>query len=266
MRLKISHTTEYSYDVPVSYALQRLRLFPKSGPSQKVIEWKMAIEGGREEVRYDDSFGNDTRLLSAEGSANTIKVLVEGIVETREHNGISGPHRGLAPLWLFQRTSPKCEPGEGIKKLAAEHPLEEEGDVTRLHRLMKTISERVAYVTQATDTMTTAEEALERGEGVCQDHSHVFIASARLMGYPSRYVSGYLRMDGVDEQTASHAWAEAYVDGLGWVGFDCSNGISPDERYVRIATGRDYRDAMPIFGIRHGQSKEELAVHITVEQ
>ncbi|KFB10165.1 transglutaminase family protein [Nitratireductor basaltis] len=266
MRLKISHTTEYSYDLPVSYALQRLRLFPRSGPTQKVVEWKMSIDGGREEVRYDDSYGNDTRLLSAEGSTNTISVSVSGVVETRESNGISGPHRGLAPLWLFQRTSAQCEAGESIRRLAEEHPAHDEGDAVRLHGLMKAIGERVSYVTHATDVMTTAEEALQRGEGVCQDHSHIFIAAARLMGYPARYVSGYLRMDGVDEQTASHAWAEAHVDGLGWVGFDCSNGISPDERYVRIAIGRDYREAKPIAGIRHGYSEEALAVHITVEQ
>lgn len=266
MRLKISHTTEYSYDTPVSYALQRLRLFPKTGDSQKVLDWNISIEGGREEVRYDDSFGNDTRLLSAEGSAHTIKVVVEGEVETTGSNGISGPHRGLAPLWLFQRSSMLCEPGEGISSLAEQHPAHEDGDVARLHGLMQDVGARVAYVTAVTDSMTTAEEALHRGEGVCQDHSHIFIAAARKMGYPARYVSGYLRMDGVEEQAASHAWAEAHVDGLGWVGFDCSNGISPDERYVRIATGRDYRDAMPISGIRHGQSKEELAVHITVEQ
>ncbi len=266
MRLKISHTTEYTYDVPVAYALQRLRLFPKSGQSQKVLQWNLEIEGAEQELRFDDSYGNDTRLLSAHSDATMMRVTVRGLVETRETNGISGKHTGWAPLWLFQRTSAMCEPGEAVRKLAEGHPVHAEGDVNRLHGLMADIRERVAYVTGATDAVTTAEEALARGEGVCQDHSHIFLAAARLMGYPARYVSGYLKMDGVEEQTASHAWAEAHVEGLGWVGFDCSNGISPDERYVRIATGRDYRDAMPISGIRHGQSKEELAVHITVEQ
>lgn len=86
------------------------------------------------------------------------------------------------------------------------------------------------------------------------------------MGFPGRYVSGYLRIDDVVEQVASHAWAEVHVEGLGWVAFDCSNGISADARYVRIATGRDYRDAMPVIGIRLGQAQEQLAVQIRVEQ
>ena len=88
------------------------------------------------------------------------------------------------------------------------------------------------------------------------------------MGFPARYVSGYLMMDTSVEQAASHAWAEAHVPGLGWVAFDPANGISPDERYVRVATGRDYRDASPVSGILLGQAQEQekLAVTVTVEQ
>ena len=88
----------------------------------------------------------------------------------------------------------------------------------------------------------------------------------RSLGFPARYVSGYLRLDDTIDQVATHAWAEAHLSGLGWVGFDISNGIAPDGRYVRLATGRDYRDAMPVSGIRLGQAQERLEVHITVEQ
>ena len=101
---------------------------------------------------------------------------------------------------------------------------------------------------------------------MCQDHAHVFIAAARLMGYPARYVSGYLMMNDRVHQDASHAWAEAYVDMLGWVGFDVSNGISPDPRYVRVATGRDYREAAPISGLRFGAGGEAMSIDIQVQQ
>ena len=138
-------------------------------------------------------------------------------------------------------------------------------DISRLHQLMAAIRERVAYRTGATDADTNAEEAVERGEGVCQDHAHIFISAARELGFPARYVSGYLKM-AESEQAASHAWAEAHVSQLGWVAFDVANGISPDEAYVRVATGRDYRDAMPVSGIRVGSGDEHLAVSITVEQ
>lgn len=264
MRLKISHRTEYAYDAPLSYALQRLRVFPKSDTAQNVVEWSLAIEGAREEVRYDDCYGNDTRLLSIEGAPQTITVTASGTVETVDTAGVSGRHAGLAPLWLFERDTALSAAGEKVTALVTE--IGEGSDLDRLHQLMLLIRGRVAYETGTTDATTTGEEALCAGRGVCQDHSHIFLGAARKLGYPARYVSGYLRMDGVDEQTASHAWAEAHVAEIGWVGFDCSNGISPDERYVRIATGRDYRDAMPVMGIRLGQAQEQLAVHIRVEQ
>jgi transglutaminase-like putative cysteine protease len=131
---------------------------------------------------------------------------------------------------------------------------------------MAAIHGRVAYTIGATDSTTVAEDALLQGSGVCQDHSHIFIAVSRLLGFPARYVSGYLMMNDRLDQVATHAWAEAHVDNLGWVAFDVANGISADERYVRVATGRDYRDAMPVAGIRLGKAQEQLAVHITVEQ
>lgn len=264
MRLKVSHRTEYNYDEPIRYGLQRVRLWPVSGPAQTVLTWTLRIEGAREEVRFLDQFGNDTRLLSIDGEPHTISIVAEGEVETNETAGISGPHRGFAPLWLFEHQTPLTAPGAAIRDLAA--AIGEGGELERLHALMATIQQRVAYVTGTTDSRTTAEEALEKGTGVCQDHAHVFAASARLLGFPARYVSGYLMMNDTIEQVASHAWAEAYVSGLGWVGFDAANGVSPDGRYVRVAVGRDYREAMPISGILIGNAQERLAVHITVEQ
>ncbi len=264
MRLKITHRTEYNYDAPVPYALQRLRLMPASGPTQKVHAWTLTVEGAREEVRFKDHFDNDTRLVSVEGEPHRIVVEVAGEVETRDTAGVYGMHYGFAPLWLFCRETRLTGAGEGIGRLVAS--IGEGADVERLHRLMALIGERVRYEIGATTTETTAEDALALGAGVCQDHSQIFIAAARAMGFPARYVSGYLMMDAAVEQTASHAWAEAHVPTLGWVGFDVSNGISPDARYVRIAIGRDYQDAMPISGIRLGQAEERLAVQITVEQ
>jgi transglutaminase-like putative cysteine protease len=135
-----------------------------------------------------------------------------------------------------------------------------------LHNLSAAIRERVAYDTGHTQVDTTAEEAVVACHGVCQDHAQIFIAGARALEVPARYVSGYLMMDDRIEQEATHAWAEAWVQGLGWVGFDVSNGISPDPRYVRVATGRDYRDAAPVTGISFGALAQELSVELAVEQ
>ena len=113
---------------------------------------------------------------------------------------------------------------------------------------------------------TSAESAMEIGAGVCQDHTHAFIAVARLLGFSARYVSGYLSSGDGQISEATHAWAEVYVGNLGWVGFDVSNGISPDERYIKIATGFDYLDVVPISGIRIGDGKEQISTEIKFSQ
>ena len=264
MRLKISHRTQYVYDAPAPYALQRVRLFPPDIRGQSVLHWSIEVEGAKQELRFSDHFGNDTRLLSIEGDTHEMVVTAEGEVETQDLTGILGPHRGFAPLWIFTPQTDRTMPGDTIRELAAS--IGDGSELARLHALMAAIGERVIYQVGATDVGTAAEEALQKGSGVCQDHAHIFLSAARLMGMPARYISGYLLLDGTTEQAASHAWAEAHIDGLGWVGFDPANGISPDDRYVRLATGRDYRDAMPVSGIRTGMSNERLAVNITVEQ
>ncbi len=264
MRLKITHRTEYSYDQPISYALQRLRLVPLSGPTQTVTDWTLAVEGAKEEVSYIDHFGNDTRLVSVSGAPHQVAITASGEVETQDKAGVFGPGKGFAPLWLYLPPTPLTAPGAGIAALAAQVP---DGDrLERMHALMALIAARIKWEPGSTATTTTAEEALAQGRGVCQDHAHVFAATARSLGIPARYVSGYLSMEGTKDQVASHAWAEAHVDGLGWVGFDCTNDVCPDGRYVRVACGRDYREAAPVSGIVLGQANERLAVSITVEQ
>ena len=264
MRLKISHRTEYRYDTPVPYALQRLRLVPRGGSTQTVHNWSLTVEGASEEVRFIDHFENDTRLVSIMGEATAIRIDAGGEVDTFDTAGIYGEHKGFAPLWLFQHQTALTAPGERLRELAAS--MGERKELDLLHRLANDIGARVVYTVGATHAGTTAEEALEQGSGVCQDHAHVFVSVARLLGFPARYVSGYLMMNDTVDQAASHAWAEAHVKGLGWVAFDVANGISPDERYVRMAVGRDYRDAMPVSGIRLGRAEEQLAVSVTVEQ
>jgi transglutaminase-like putative cysteine protease len=263
MRLKITHRFEYQSDPTAPYALQRLRLVPTSSALQKVRVWTLAIEGAREEVRFSDHFGNDTRLISIEGGPHAVSIEAAGEVETVNRSGVAGFHRGFAPLWLFQRETALTVAGAGIEALAKGV---KGADIGRLHDLMATVHERVSAVPGAGPAVASAEDVLAKGSGVPADQAHIFIATARLLGYPARYVSGYCLFDGDGEQAASHAWAEAHVEGLGWVGFDVANKICPEENYVRVATGRDQRDAQAISGILAGQGAEQLAVRISVEQ
>lgn len=266
MRLAIRHSTHYRFSEPVAHGLQRLRLTPKETQGQRIIEWTMDYAGVREELFYDDQNFNHVTLVSVEDGAREVTITCRGIVETEDKAGIIGHHAGHLPLWSFLGETALTRPGPRVKQLLAELAREEREILPALHALSALIRERIAYETGKTHVETTAEEALAAGHGVCQDHAHVFIAAARVLGVPARYVSGYLSMDDRVEQDATHAWAEAWVEGLGWVGFDVSNGISPDPRYVRVATGRDYRDAAPVTGISFGSVAEDLSVNLAVEQ
>ncbi len=169
------------------------------------------------------------------------------------------------PLWFYLRPTELTEPGDRVRAVSAE-VADEPDPVTRLHALSARITDQVPYRLGGTEPSTPAEEALAASHGVCQDHAQIFVAAARLFGVPARYVSGYLLVDDGESATAGHAWAEAHVDGLGWVGFDVSNGISPDERYVRVAVGRDYREAAPLVGTRYGSGGESLEVRLDVAE
>lgn len=266
MRLAIRHTTHYHFGQPVSQGLQRLRLTPKKTQGQAVVDWQMHFTGGRRELEYDDQNINRVTLISLEPDTSELIITCEGTIETTDHSGILGSHSGHMPLWAFCSQTELTRPGPRMKALLANLPKKAEGALEMLHALSAEILECVTYEAGHTTPDTTAEEAVTAGRGVCQDHAHIFIGLARALEVPARYVSGYLMLDDRVEQDASHAWAEAHVAGLGWVGFDISNGISPDERYVRVATGRDYREAAPMTGINFGSAEQVLHVELAVEQ
>lgn len=266
MRLAVSHTTRYQFSAPVEHALQRIRLTPKQTQGQTILHWNTAFENAHIELEYDDQHFNHVMLVAAEPGAREMVVRCEGEVETTDSAGIIGRHSGHLPLWSFLAQTPLTKPGTKVRALARECQAAGSDPLMRLHELSRLVADRVEYRTGTTGVETTGEEAAAAGQGVCQDHSHIFIGAARLMEIPARYVSGYLMMNDRIDQEATHAWAEAHIDGLGWVGFDVSNRISPDPRYIRVATGRDYRDAAPITGIRYGAKHEELHVAIAVEQ
>ena len=266
MRLSIRHTTRYRFTDPVAHGLQRLRLTPKETQGQRITRWSMDYEGAHEQFSYDDQNHNHVTLVAVDEGAREVVVSCTGQVQTEDKAGVLGRHSGHLPLWSFLCRTRLTEPGPRIKQLIASVERSEGGMVATLHNLSAAIREKVDYQTGATNVDTTAEEAVAAGRGVCQDHAHIFIAAARSLDIPARYVSGYLMMNDRIDQEATHAWAEAYVQNLGWVGFDISNQISPDPRYVRLATGRDYRDAAPITGISFGAVTEDLTVELAVEQ
>ena len=266
MILNVSHKTEYHFAEPPNYGLQQVRLTPQSHAGQNVLSWNLTFDGGYIECSFTDNNQNIVHLVSMNDGASHLTLIAEGQLEMRDVGGMMGAHTGYAPLWLFRRTTPLTAPGGGIAKLIKSVSDSGVTDIEKLHELSRLIGDEVKYEIGTSDTMTTAEEAIKAKSGVCQDHSHVFIAAARELGFPARYVSGYLMMTDRVDQNATHAWAEAHVPDLGWVGFDVSNQISPDARYVRVATGLDYEDASPISGITLGGHKNSITVDVQVQQ
>ncbi|QDC08062.1 transglutaminase family protein [Oceanicola sp. D3] len=264
MRLKISHETRYSFSEPVRYGLQQMRKSPKSYRNQSVLSWETSVIGGEKQLQYEDQHRNTVELISITPGETELLLRSEGEVEVADNNGVIGQHEGMTPLWLFDRQTPQTKPGPKVRELA--RSLGDREGLDQLHALMEAVGKAVEYQAGSSEPDWTAEKALEIGKGVCADQAHVFISAARHLGYPARYVSGYLMLDDTVSQTAMHGWAEVHVDALGWVGFDASNDQSPDTRYVRVATGLDYAGAAPVTGTRTGGEEESLSVAIEVAQ
>lgn len=266
MRLSVDHHTSYHYDSPLDYALQQLRLTPKARPGQIIHDWSITIEGGQKQLHYTDHNANQVDLISVDPGSHRVGIHCRGEVEVLDSHGVVGTHSGFMPLWTFLRPTALTRPGKAIRSLVAQLGRDHEIDITRAHDLSALITDRLPYATGQTGAETTGEQAMAAAGGVCQDHAHIFISAMRLLGHPARYVSGYLLMNDREQQDATHAWAEAHFDHIGWVGFDVSNGYSPDERYIRVATGLDYLDAAPARGMRYGAAQENLVVQLQVQQ
>ncbi len=267
MRLSVNHTTVYRYSQPTRRITQLLRVTPASFVGQTVLSWRIDVDCDARLREGRDGYGNFTHMLYVEEPVQMLSISVGGRVLTEDNAAIV---RGLPldlPNQVFMRETPLTKTGSGLEEMAAS--LRESGGTTleKLHALNTEIHSGMRFETCATGVGTEAEQAFRAGHGVCQDFAHIFIGVARKAGIPARYVSGHLfRRDGAHQQPAAHAWAEAWVEDLGWVSFDPANGLSPDDAYVRIACGLDYRHAAPVVGARSGGGTEELEVEVAVHQ
>lgn len=269
MRLSVSHRTIYRYDRPARFVAQSHRMTPASNQGQQVVSWSISADGAAFGARCVDGAGDALVTMTHGGPVEEIAILVEGIVETRDTAGVlRGQAEIISPL-VYLRPTPATAVTRPIEDLTT-RALQGHRDappLDRAHVLSGAVADAIEYLPGATHTHTSAAEALEIGQGVCQDHAHALIAFARANGLPARYVTGYLFAGpGGGGHEASHAWAEVFVDGLGWVGFDPANRCCPDERYIRVGSGRDARDAAPIRGVSGGMAEERMDVEVVVAQ
>ena len=268
MRIRVSHATTYTYDTPPAGVTQLLRKTPRNHDSQYVLNWRLDLSQDCLLHQHEDAFGNITHSFTADGGFTELTVAVEGEVDTQDSGGVVTGTLERFPPGMFLRETSLTEPDAAITEFAETARAAANGDtLAQMHGLLRALHEEVTFDIDPTHTATTAAEAFKLRRGVCQDLAHVFIAAARQLGVPARYVGGHFyRSDGIVDQDAGHAWAEAYVENVGWVGFDPTHGMCVTEAYVRVAVGLDYLGAAPVRGTRFGGGSETLKVAVHVDQ
>lgn len=267
MRLRISHSTTYRYEPRAASIIQLLRLAPHDHEGQYIVDWQIGVSSDARLHLQHDAFGNLVHILT-QGSTSEITIHVDGLVDTTDTQGVVRGTVERFPPALFLRPTDLTADDAAISALAADLRAQFDADhLGSLHALMARLKREMTFDTDPTHPGTTASEAYALRRGVCQDYAHVFITCARKAGVPARFVSGhFLRSDGVVEQQAGHAWAEAFLTDLGWIGFDPANGICVTEAHVRVAIGLDYLGAAPVRGSRYGGGPEMLDVAVYVDQ
>jgi transglutaminase-like putative cysteine protease len=262
MQLHIRHETLYRYADPVKRSVQNLRLTPRRDPMQRALTWNISTPGRcRSQV---DAYGNIMHLLTLDEPHREIRIVVDGVVETEDMDTVSLPDEGTISSLAFLAETPLTRPDEAIANFARPRLQGAADWRPKLLELAAAVCEEVRYEKGATDVHESAARAFARGAGVCQDHSHIYIACCRSAGIPARYVSGYF-YTGKDGEIASHAWVDVWTGReQGWMSIDVTNGSPASGRHCRLAVGRDYLDACPVRGVRRGGGAEEMQVAVRI--
>jgi transglutaminase-like putative cysteine protease len=267
MRLRIAHSIVRRYDPPATSAIQVLRLTPRNHEGQYVIDWRIDVSADAKLVGHEDAFGNFTHVFTADGPLEELSVTVDGEVETQDTDGLIRGAVERFPPSLFLRDTTLTRADTAISDFA-QQVRAAAGDETlpALHALLRRLHDQVASAEVAPEAAPSAAEAFAQKCGIAQDWTHVFIGAARSLGIPARYVAGYFCAGGDATQERDHAWAEAFVADLGWVGFDPTKGACPTDAYVRVAIGLDAHGAALVRGRRYGAGDETLEVAVTMDQ
>lgn len=262
MQLHIRHETLYRYDEPVKRSVQNLRLTPRRERVQRALSWHITAPG--RQLEQVDAYGNVVHLLTVNEPHREIRIIVQGTVEiVGDDHAVLVDEGRLSPLAYLAET-PLTRAEDPLVQFARARLPERSQRRDDILKLAEEVRSTIAYETGSTDVRESASQAFLRGKGVCQDHSHVFIACCRARGLPARYVSGYF-YTGTPGQVASHAWADVWLEEeQGWVSIDVTHGTLAGTRHCRLAVGRDYLDACPVRGVRRGGGSEQMHVSVFV--
>jgi transglutaminase-like putative cysteine protease len=268
MRIRVVHETIYTYEQPARGLVQVLRLTPRDHDGQYVRTWRIDTTIDGRLTAREDGFGNVVHWFTPDEPADALTIRVTGEVDTDDTNGVVRGTVERLPDQFFLRDTDLCAASPELHAFAERVAAEADGAVLALlHRLMGAVRGAVTYEPGPASSAVPAAKAFAAGSGVCQDLAHVFLAAARHIGIPARYVAGYrARDDGQADVEAPNVWVDALVPDLGRVAVDTCNDDSPSDNYIRVATGLDYLGAAPIRGSRTGGGTETLDVKLRVEQ
>ena len=280
MFYRIRHLTQFRYDSPVSESLMELRMHPRTEGRQRCLSFDLAVDPRAQIFTYRDYLGNSIHHFDVPRRHLQLRIVTESLLEVQDQPPL--PLRLEPSAWAeldqlaaagdygeMLMPSQFALPTDALLGLARDLAIERRADpLSLLRELNSAMHDWFDYVPKATHVDSPIDQAIENRQGVCQDFAHIMIALVRHVKIPCRYVSGYLcpRPDKVDRSVegATHAWVEALLPGLGWVGFDPTNDLVTDDRHIRTAVGRDYADVPPTRGIFKGKARSELTVMVHV--
>lgn len=266
MRLLIQHQTEYRFTIPQSRVVQMLRMTPTSHVGQNIVNWHIDVDCDARLKHSRDGFGNVVSMLYLAGPIERIGMRVSGEVLTEDRAGVVAGTAETLPTAVFRRPTELTKAPELLIDLANRYGPTAGDDLARAHALNSSVAGLFRCNQQRSTDVRPVAEILEAGHGCSMDLAHVLVSVAREAGFAARFVTGYIYREDPDPEHrhAPHFWAEIDVPGFGWIGFDPANDMCPNDRYVRVAKGLDFRDAAPISGARIGGGHEVMNVGVDV--
>jgi transglutaminase-like putative cysteine protease len=267
MRAFIQFQLQISHAEPVRAVNQALRLTPRGFDGQEIKDWRVEVEPDARMRRTEDAFGNLVHSCTHEGPIDRLTVCAEGEIETYD---VAGVVNGLAerfPLTVFLRDLDATHAGKELLEFAHDVLAGEADPLARMHVLMAALHDACAFAPGETPTPRAAQEVFESRAGSAREIAQVFVAAARSLGAPARFISGFfLGEEDARGAGAHHAWAEIHVEPIGWIGFDAALGFCPRDQHLRIAQGLDYFGAAPrragSLGVAHEDTRATLNVNV----
>jgi transglutaminase-like putative cysteine protease len=279
MLYHVRHLTRYHYTTPVAESVTEVRMHPLAAPYQQVGAFQLHVRPAAHIYEYEDSLGNLVHHFSQPGAHQLLSI--SAAAEVHVHA------RPLPPAWLPVDTwveldavtatgehwemlapSPFTSRTPRLDDLAAELGVTRRRDpLSLLYELNSNLNRTFAYDAASTNVDSPIDEALKHRRGVCQDLTHIMLALVRnYLHIPCRYISGYLyhRRDDRSVDGATHAWLQAWLPQVGWIGFDPTNNLLQGERHIEVAVGREYSDVPPTRGVYKGNAGSELTVTVRI--